>query len=65
MDRLIPFSDTLNKFLSSRYPKVYKLLKWMFRKKLSKLAFKYSEDRNEENFIKYKSYRLIVLSKKN
>jgi SAM-dependent methyltransferase len=65
VDRLIPFSDTLNKFLSSRYPKVYKLLKLMFRKKLSKLAFKYSEDRNEENFIKYKSYRLIVLSKKN
>ena len=64
IDRLIPFSDTLNKFLSSRYPKIYKLLKWFLRKNLSKLAFKYSEDRNEENFIKFKSYRLIVLSKK-
>ena len=65
VDRLLPFSDTLNKFLSSRYPKIYKTLQWLFRKKLSKLAFKYSKDRNEENFIKFKSYRLIVLSKKN
>ena len=65
VDRLIPFSDTLDKFLSSRYSRVYKLLKWMLRKNLSKLAFKYSKDRNEENFIKFKSYRLIVLSKKN
>jgi len=64
-DRLNPFSDTLDKFLSTRYPKIYKLLKWMLRKNLSKLAFKYSKDRNEENFIKFKSYRLIVLSKKN
>ena len=64
-DRLSPFSDTLDKFLSTRYPKIYKLLKWMLRKNLSKLAFKYSKDRNEENFIKFKSYRLIVLSKKN
>jgi len=64
VDRLLPFSDTLNKFLSTRYPKVYKILKWILRKKISKLAFKYSENRNEENFIKFKSYRLIVLSKK-
>ena len=65
VDRLLPFSDTLNKFLSTRYPKVYRFLKWVLRKKISKLTFKYSEDRNEENFIKFKSYRLIVLSKKN
>ena len=65
VDRLLPFSDTLNKFLSNRYPKVYKLLKWILRKKISKLTFKYSKDRNEENFIKFKSYRLILLAKKN
>ena len=65
VDRLIPFSDTLNKFLSARYPKIYKSLKWILRKKISKLSFKYSSSRNEENFIKFKSYRLIVLSKKN
>ena len=65
VDRLLPFSDTLNKFLSSRYSKIYRFLKWVLRKKISKLTFKYSEDRNEENFIKFKSYRLIILSKKN
>ena len=65
VDRLLPFSETLNKFLSTRYPKIYRFFKWVLRKKISKLAFKYSEDRNEENFIKFKSYRLIVLSKKN
>ena len=65
VDRLLPFSDTLNKFLSTRYPKIYGAFKWLLRKKISKLAFKYSKDRNEENFIKFKSYRLIILSKKN
>ena len=65
IDRLTPFSSTLNQFLFTRYKTFYKLIKWGLRKQLSKLAFKYSEDRNEENFIKFKSYRLIVLSKKN
>ena len=65
LKNLMAHSHPLDKFLSSRYSRVYKLLKWMLRKNLSKLAFKYSKDRNEENFIKFKSYRLIVLSKKN
>ena len=64
-NRLTPFSSTLDKFLFTRYKTFYKLIKWGLRKQLSKLAFKYSKDRNEENFIKFKSYRLIVLSKEN
>ena len=43
----------------------YKIFKWLLRKKIDKLSFKYSSDRNEANFIKYKTYRLISLVKKN
>ena len=35
----------------------------LLRKRIAKMSFKYSNKRNEENFIKYKTYRLIVLSK--
>ncbi len=63
VDRLIPFSNTLDKFLSTRHPKTYKMIKWLFRKRISKMKFKYSEHRNVENFEKYKTYRLIVLTK--
>ena len=65
VDRFIPFSSTLNKFMLSRYKTFYKIFKWLLRKKIDKLSFKYSADRNEENFIKYKTYRLITLVKKN
>tara|TARA_B100000029_G_scaffold390931_1_gene387730 strand:+ start:3348 stop:4196 length:849 start_codon:yes stop_codon:yes gene_type:complete len=63
IDRLIPFSKTLDQFLYSRNKYMYRLIKWIMRKRINKLQFKYSESRNEENFIKYKTYRLIVLSK--
>jgi len=65
VDRFIPFSRTLNKFMLSRYKTLYKIFRWLLRKKIDKLSFKYSADRNEENFIKYKTYRLITLVKKN
>ena len=65
INRLIPFSDTLDKFMLSRHKYIYRTIKWLLRKRINKVKFKYSEKRNEENFIKYKTYRLIVLTKNN
>ena len=65
VNRLIPFSKTLDQFLYSRNKYVYKFIKWIMKKRINKMKFKYSENRNEENFIKYKTYRLIVISKNN
>lgn len=63
VERILPFSDTFDKFMETRNKKIYSFIKWVLRKRISKMSFKYSNSRNEENFIKYKSYRLIVLSK--
>ena len=63
VERLLPFSDTFDKFMMTRNKRVYRLIKWLLRKRIAKMSFKYSNKRNEENFIKYKTYRLIVLSK--
>lgn len=55
----------LDEFLMSRYPLLYKMLRWKFRKKIEKNRIKhFSGQRNPENFKKYKSYRLILLQKK-
>lgn len=55
----------LDEFLMSRYPLLYKMLRWKFRKKIEKNRIKhFSGQRNPENFRKYKSYRLILLQKK-
>ena len=62
-DRLIPFANTLDKFLSTRHSRAYRIIKWLFKKKINQVKFKYSEHRNAENFEKYKTYRLIVLNK--
>ena len=61
-ERLIPFSDTFDKFMLSRHNVIYKMLKWLLRKKINKMKFKYST-RNAENFQKFKTYRLIILKK--
>ena len=63
VNRLIPFSSTLDKFMKTRNKTIYTILKWLLKKRINKLSFKYSSDRNEANFIKFKTYRLIVLSK--
>lgn len=55
----------LNEFLQSRYPLIYKILRWKFRKKIEKNRVKhFTGQRNPENFKKYKSYRLILMQKK-
>jgi SAM-dependent methyltransferase len=63
VDRIIPFSETLDAFLSTRHKYLYRIVKWFFRKKLAKLQFKYSQNRNEDSFRKYKTYRLFVLKR--
>ncbi|MEE8365911.1 MAG: class I SAM-dependent methyltransferase [Gammaproteobacteria bacterium] len=63
VNRVIPFSNTLDAFLSTRFKLLYKLLKYMFRRKLEKIKYKYSQSRNEENFRKFKTYRLFVLKR--
>ncbi len=63
MERVLPFMDTFDKFMMSRKKRIYGLIKWLLRKRIAKMSFKYSNSRNEENFIKYKTYRLLVLSK--
>ncbi len=39
IDRLIPFSKTLDMFLHSRNKYVYKFIKWIMKKRLNKLKF--------------------------
>ena len=63
VDRVIPFGKTLDEFLSSRHRFLYRFLKYLFRLKLKKMRYKYSQQRNEENFQKFKTYRLLVLKK--
>ena len=62
-DRIIPFMHTFDTFMLNRNKHVYKLIKWFLKKRIKKLRFKYSEKRNEKNFLKFKTYRLIVLKK--
>jgi len=63
VNRILPFSITLDAFLSTRYKFLYKLLKYIFKRKLEKMKSKYSSNRNEENFKKFKTYRLLVLKR--
>jgi hypothetical protein len=63
VQRVIPFLQTADSFLSTRYPLTFKFIKFIFRKKLANLKFKYSQNRNEESFKKYKTYRLVVLKR--
>jgi len=63
VNRIIPFSKTLDAFLSTRHKFLYGLFKFMFRRKLKKTRYKYSQRRNEENFQKFKTYRLFVLTR--
>ena len=62
VERLIPFSDTFDKFMLTRHKSIYRIIKWLLRKKINKIKFKYS-NRDENNFKKFKTYRLIVLKK--
>lgn len=65
MNVIKPSGEQLLALLEDRYPWVYKLLRWKFQKKIKQKLFRHFEGRRTaENFIKYKSYRLILLQKK-
>jgi SAM-dependent methyltransferase len=60
--RLLPASQSIDAYLSGRYPWPTRLLKWLARRKLARLQYKYlSGNRSQAMFEKYKTYRLLVL----
>ena len=60
--RLLPASQSINSYLTGRYPWTTGLLKWLARRRLARLEYKYlSGNRSQAMFEKYKSYRLLVL----
>lgn len=63
VDRVLPFTQTLDAFLFTRYGFLFRLLKRVFKRKLAKLSYKYSKHRNAQNFAKYKTYRLFILKR--
>jgi hypothetical protein len=61
--RLLPFMQTKDAFLTKKLVLFYKIFKTIFKKKIKKLKFNYSKQRNADDFIKYRAYRLFVLKK--
>mgnify|MGYP001823247808 FL=1 len=62
MQRLLPASQSIDSYLSGRYPWSTRLLKWLTRRRLARLRYKYlSGNRSQAMFEKYKTYRLLVL----
>ena len=60
--RLLPAAGSIDQYLRGRYPRSTRLLKWLLRKKLARVRYKYlSGHRSKAVFEKYKSYRLVVL----
>lgn len=62
--RLIPSAHVIDEYLSANYRRIYGFIKFLLRKRLKKVEFKYSAERNAANFAKYKSYRMITLSRR-
>lgn len=60
--RLVPSAEILNNWLLEKYPLRTRLLKWLLRRQLSRINYKYlSGNRNQAVFEKYKSYRLLLM----
>ena len=56
-----PIADMSGEYLNYKYPKLAKLVKWKFSKKLDRInQVWFSGELTGENFIKYKSYRLLI-----
>lgn len=63
-DVVQPVSVLVTQFFQNRHPIISKLLKWKYKKKISKIENKYfSGKRNAENFKKFKSYRILLYTK--
>ncbi len=62
MQRLLPATHSIDTYLMGRFPWSTRVLKWLARRKLARLEYKYlSGNRSQSMFEKYKSYRLLVL----
>lgn len=60
-DVIHPIWTLLLRLAEDRYPKLLKLVKWKFRKKLDKMEKKHFRgERNGANFIKYKKYMFYL-----
>ncbi len=60
--RLVPAAGLIDVYLQGAYPKMSRLVKWLLRRRLARVRYKYlSGNRSQAVFEKYKSYRLIVL----
>jgi|TARA_B100001750_G_C15501726_1_gene597675 SAM-dependent methyltransferase len=56
-----PIADMSGEYLNYKYPKLAKLVKWKFSKKLDRInQVWFSGELTGENFIKYKSYKLLI-----
>jgi SAM-dependent methyltransferase len=59
-----PVADLLGQLLDSRYPLIYKVLRWKYKRKIEKIHHKYfSGRRTAKTFKKFKSYRLLLYKK--
>jgi SAM-dependent methyltransferase len=59
-----PSANLAQRLLDNRYPFMSKFLKWLYRKKLKKINKKYfSGEKTGANFMKFKSYRLLLYRK--
>jgi len=60
--RLAPAAGSLNRWFLEQYPRLTWLVKWLLRRQLARLEYKYfTGHRNRVVFERYKSYRLVVL----
>ena len=56
-----PISEMTGGYLNYKYPKLTKLIKWKFQKKLNRINYVwFSGKLTGENFIKFKSYKLLI-----
>ncbi len=59
-----PIANMSGEYLDYKYPKLAKLVKWKYRKKLDRInRVWFSGELTGENFIKFKTYRLLVYKK--
>jgi SAM-dependent methyltransferase len=64
MEVVKPLAEMIGEILESKLKFLYRILKWKFRKKLDKLNNKHFQgQRNAENFIRYKSYRMMLFQR--
>jgi len=64
LEVLAPVWASVERYFNSAIPRLSRLVRWKFRKRLEKVKSKYlSGERTGEHFARHKSYRLFVLQK--